>query len=98
MPIPTLIRRLVTRLLPVAALTAAIPAGTAAEPYKPPHDPYKWCAVYGDSGGGGTNCGFLTLEQCRLTVSGIGGSCEPNQFYTGPDPQDRHTTPRRRAR
>jgi hypothetical protein len=26
-------------------------------------------------------CGFLTLEQRRATVSGVGGSCEPNQFY-----------------
>jgi|BarGraNGADG00212_1021973.scaffolds.fasta_scaffold06265_7 hypothetical protein len=30
------------------------------------------------------NCGFVTIEQCRATVSGIGGFCEPNQFYTGP--------------
>ena len=28
-----------------------------------------------------TNCGFLTLQQCRATVSGIGGFCVPNQFY-----------------
>ena len=27
----------------------------------------------GDSGLGATNCGFLTLEQCRASVSGIGG-------------------------
>jgi hypothetical protein len=30
---------------------------------------------------GGRNCGFFTIEQCRATVSGIGGSCEPNLFY-----------------
>ena len=35
----------------------------------------------GDSGLGQTNCGFLTLEQCRATVSGISGFCVPNQFY-----------------
>ena len=29
----------------------------------------------------GANCGFLTIEQCRATVSGIGGFCVPNQFY-----------------
>jgi hypothetical protein len=48
-----------------------------------PYDPYPWCAEYsdGDSGLGGTNCGFLTLQQCRATVSGIGGFCVPNQFY-----------------
>ena len=46
---------------------------------------YPWCAQYsGDGDGdGGRNCGFSTLEQCRATVSGIGGSCEPNLFYPG---------------
>jgi hypothetical protein len=40
-------------------------------------DPYKWCSV-GMSGG--TNCGFVSLEQCQTTVSGVGGSCEPKQI------------------
>jgi hypothetical protein len=49
-------------------------------------DAYKWCAQYsGGTSGGGINCGFVTIEQCRATVSGIGGFCVPNQFYTGPD-------------
>jgi len=46
-----------------------------------PHDPYRWCAVYSGDAGGASNCGFLTIEQCRANVSGIGGFCEPNQFY-----------------
>jgi Protein of unknown function (DUF3551) len=46
-------------------------------------DPFRWCAAYGTPGG--TNCGFLTIEQCRATLSGNGGFCEPNQFYTGPE-------------
>jgi hypothetical protein len=48
-------------------------------------DPYKWCAVYGGGGedGGGTNCYFLTLEQCRAAISGMGGFCTPNPFYDG---------------
>jgi hypothetical protein len=33
--------------------------------------------------GGRRNCGFSTIEQCRATVSGIGGFCEPNLFYPG---------------
>jgi len=45
-------------------------------------DPYKWCAVYR---AGGSNCGFTTIDQCQATVSGVGGFCQPNQFYTGPD-------------
>jgi len=61
-----------------------------------PRDPYPWCAVYSGNKGGGTNCGFSTLDQCRATVSGIGGFCEPNLFYTGPDRPVRH--PRKRHR
>ncbi len=69
-------------ILTIAAL--AVPAALAAMPahaYDMPYDPYPWCAVYGGDAGGASNCGFLTIEQCRATVSGIGGSCEPNQFY-----------------
>jgi hypothetical protein len=44
---------------------------------------YPWCAQYGGRDGG-RNCGFSTLEQCRATVSGIGGFCERNLFYNGP--------------
>lgn len=46
-------------------------------------DPYKWCAHYSGEGGNGSNCYFLTLEQCRWTISGAGGRCAPNPFYTG---------------
>src|SRR3974390_2219476 len=39
-------------------------------------DPYKWCAQYaGADSGGGTKCGFVTLEQCRATIGGMGGLC-----------------------
>ena len=37
-----------------------------------------WCANYGSHGG--TNCGFYSYEQCRATMSGVGGSCQPNPF------------------
>ena len=46
-----------------------------------PHDPYRWCAVYSGYAGGASNCGFLTIEQCRATVSGIGGFCVQNPYY-----------------
>ena len=57
-------------------MLACAPSAQAA-----PHDPYPWCAAYGGSWSGTSNCGFKTLQQCMATVSGIGGSCEPNQFY-----------------
>ncbi len=46
-------------------------------------DPYRWCAVL-NMGDAAYNCGFVTLEQCRATVSGIGGFCELNPFYDAP--------------
>ena len=42
---------------------------------------YPWCAQYGGWDGGGRNCGFSTYEQCRATVSGVGGYCEANPMY-----------------
>jgi hypothetical protein len=47
-------------------------------------DPYRWCAEYGGRSGA-TNCYFMTLGQCQATVSGVGGFCRPNTFYTGSD-------------
>jgi hypothetical protein len=46
---------------------------------------YPWCADYS---GGGTNCGFVTFEQCLATVSGIGGFCNRNTQYVPGAPGD----------
>jgi len=77
------------------ALAAFALAPSSALAYDLPYDPYPWCAFYSGDGGGGTNCGFLTMEQCRATVSGIGGSCGPNQFYN-PRPAARAQKQRQR--
>jgi hypothetical protein len=42
---------------------------------------YPWCAQYGGRSGG-RNCGFVSFQQCQATVSGMGGFCERNLFYT----------------
>jgi hypothetical protein len=69
------VMRLVLVLAAVAApaLLTPLPARANVE--------YPWCAVYSGDAGGASNCGFTTWQQCMATVSGIGGSCEPNQFY-----------------
>ena len=72
------IRQRAMALVALAALAVLAPSPSLAAEQ-------KWCAQYGRGGDGGRNCGFATIEQCMLTVSGIGGFCEPNQFYTGPD-------------
>ena len=65
--------------LTLLILAAGAPGGEAAA------DPYRWCAEYsgGSGAGGGRNCYFVTLEQCRWAVSGVGGTCTPNSFYDG---------------
>ena len=70
-------RMLLAALLGAAALAAAGPAAAVE---------YPWCADYSVPGGA-TNCGFVTLDQCRATVFGIGGSCRRNLFYVGPPEQ-----------
>jgi len=71
----------------VAALAALATPAAAIE--------YPWCAQYNGMGGGGRNCGFSTIEQCMATVSGIGGFCEPNLFYTGATEQGARRARRR---
>jgi hypothetical protein len=39
----------------------------------------NWCAEY-DMGGGATNCGFKTYQQCMVAVSGVGGSCAASPY------------------
>ena len=54
-----------------------------------------WCAHYYGRGGGGTNCGFYTIQQCREAVSGVGGECTVNPWTTPREqPQRRKPPPR----
>jgi Protein of unknown function (DUF3551) len=77
-----------TTMKPVLCLLGILAAvsvsGTAAHAQN-----YPWCAYYSGKGGG-TNCGFTTFQQCLLTVSGIGGFCEPNTLYQAPPGPHRH--------
>src|SRR5436190_11222957 len=57
---------------------------------------YPWCAYYSGRSGG-TNCGFMTFQQCMDTARGLGSNCQPNTQYRpppGPHPpkklQDRY--------
>jgi hypothetical protein len=40
----------------------------------------SWCAILNI---GATNCGFTSAEQCRASLSGIGGSCYFNPAADG---------------
>jgi len=64
------------------AIAFAVLAFAAGAPHAQA-DPYRWRAEYSGSQGGGRNCYFVTLEQCRAAVSGVGGTCNINTFYDG---------------
>jgi hypothetical protein len=71
-----------------ATLVAAAALGTPAQAQN-----YPWCAYYSGHGGGGTNCGFSSFQQCMATVRGIGGMCNRNTQYA---PSARYRTYRHR--
>ena len=69
------------RAIRIAAITFAAISLSSVEGGAAP-----WCAEYsggGTGGGGATNCGFYSFEQCLATVRGIGGFCIRNPFELG---------------
>jgi len=42
---------------------------------------YPWCSVRGRSGS--MSCYYTSWEQCRVTMSGIGGYCIQSPYYRG---------------
>jgi len=71
------------RHVSTAAVAGLLALGAFALTDSAQADPYRWCAQYGASDDGGTNCYFVTLEQCRAAISGNGGFCVQNNFYDG---------------
>ena len=53
---------------------------------------YPWCVYENFAGGGATNCGFSTFQQCLAARTGNSDSCGPNPQYqgvSGPAPSSR---------
>jgi hypothetical protein len=83
------------KLILAASVTVGMAAASLSAPGKASAEPYKWCAVL-NMGDAAYNCGFVTLDQCQATVSGIGGFCERNQFYHEPGGKPAKTARARR--
>ena len=78
-PLIKLVTAVTLAMLPILAT----PANATSSWLRAVDTQYPWCALYSGINSS-TNCGFTTRQQCLATVSGIGGSCEPNQFYHPP--------------
>lgn len=67
-------------LLLVLAITSCVnappPAGSEEAAIT-----YPWCAS--NPMDLGTNCGFVSLEQCRASITALGGQCYPNGVHRG---------------
>jgi hypothetical protein len=61
-------------LLAFSLLSAFFASPSSAEIYRP------WCARYYGNNGGGTNCGFVSYEQCMMTARGAGAWCVRNPW------------------
>jgi Protein of unknown function (DUF3551) len=69
--------------LSISALAFAAAAAALASPAQAQN--YPWCALYSGGGaGGGTNCGFVSFEQCMATARGLGSFCYRNTQYIPP--------------
>jgi hypothetical protein len=44
---------------------------------------YPWCALPEGKSAGARSCYYATWEQCKETLSGIGGLCIPSPYYRG---------------
>ena len=45
---------------------------------------YAWCAILpgaGSGSGGAMSCYYTSWEQCRTSMSGIGGNCVESPYY-----------------
>jgi hypothetical protein len=60
----------------VAILTALAAVGALAAAQSPTSFP--WCMK---GAGGGTSCYFHSYQDCRATLSGLGGWCIRNPYY-----------------
>jgi hypothetical protein len=71
------------RVIQPTIITAAILLATSsASLAQSPYD-YPWCAVFTRTSGA-TSCYYTSFQQCRETLSGIGGDCIQNPGYRGP--------------
>jgi hypothetical protein len=74
-----------------AALLGEVQSASAQSPTS-----YPWCAKYYESWNfSSISCYYTSYEQCRTTMSGIGGVCIHSPYYRGAPPSARVTRLRR---
>src|SRR6267154_2164642 len=70
-------------LIPLFAIAAAVLGETQISNAQSSYS-YAWCAILpgaGSGSGGAMSCYYTSWEQCRTTMSGIGGLCVASPYY-----------------
>jgi hypothetical protein len=70
-----------TSLLSLAAAVVVAAAGVAAGSPARAQVEYPWCAITSLNLGTPV-CDYATIEQCRASIVGGGGFCQPNGRFT----------------
>ncbi len=84
MPVPIVLFAILS-----AVLLGDIQAASAQSAYS-----YPWCSVRGR--GGAMSCYYASWEQCRTTLSGIGGNCIMSPYYRPSLPPPRRAAKQRK--
>jgi hypothetical protein len=72
MPLP-----IISLAILAAVLLGDMRAASAQSPYS-----YPWCSIRSRTGA--MSCYYTSWEQCRVTMSGIGGLCVTSPYYRAP--------------
>jgi hypothetical protein len=71
-------RTLAGLILAIALTLAAVPAQTQT------YDPnYPICLQTYGLGGNSIDCGYTSMDQCRLSASGLPAQCITNPYFAG---------------
>ena len=80
------------------ATALAAPRNFLGFGHDPRFDGATWCASGFSSVEGTRECAFFTFEQCRASISGVGGHCYPSPYaaaYEAPRKKRKRASRRR---
>src|SRR5260370_36503022 len=67
---------IVTLFIMAAAVLGETQIGNTQSAYS-----YPWCSLGGTRNSNALSCYYTSWEQCRTTMSGIGGNCVESPYY-----------------
>jgi hypothetical protein len=67
---------IIVLLIIAAALLGKTQVSNAQSAYS-----YPWCSLGGTKDSNALSCYYTSREQCRTTMSGIGGNCVESPYY-----------------